>query len=214
LWTFTGLVCSFNPCIRPEDMNFSDMAPRYVEGWMWDHFGEKTLALTIETTYNCYSFDRDGLWADNDNIRLFGERTLEAIAEYLGFSVPGRYLIETPARMKAGWEPYRGNDRSFLGAEAWKATHDGVKVTYQLGHLPAGRYALYRFVAGDCVEPDRYDLRDPKTGDWIDPGVHGWVYEGTVVQAHDGRFHYTRKAAAGELADAVLLIRCDTSDKQ
>ncbi|MBQ2148493.1 MAG: hypothetical protein II435_00935 [Bacteroidales bacterium] len=214
LWTFTGLVCSFNPCIRPEDMNFSDMAPRYVEGWMWDHFGEKTLALTIETTYNCYSFDRDGLWADNDNIRLFGERTLEAIAEYLGFSVPGRYLIETPARMKAGWEPYRGNDRSFLGAEAWKATHDGAKVTYQLGHLPAGRYALYRFVAGDCVEPDRYDLRDPKTGDWIDPGVHGWVYEGTVVQAHDGRFHYTRKAAAGELADAVLLIRCDTSDKQ
>ena len=195
-------------------MNFSDMAPRYVEGWIWDRFGENTIALTIETTYNCYSFDRDGLWADNDNIRAFGERTLQAIAEYLGRSVPGRYLVETPARMKTGWEPYRGDGRSFLGTEAWTATRDGARVTYQYDNLPAGRYALYRFVAGDCVEPERFDLRDPKTGDWIDPGVHGWVYEGTIVQAHDGRFHYTRKAAAGELADALLLIRCDTSDKQ
>ena len=35
-WAFTGLVSSFNPCIRPLDMNFSDIAPRYVEGWSWD----------------------------------------------------------------------------------------------------------------------------------------------------------------------------------
>lgn len=214
LWAYTGLVSSLNPCLRPLDMNFSDMAPRYVEGWIWDRFGENTIALTIETTYNCYSFDRDGLWADDDNIRAFGERTLQAIAEYLGRSVPGRYLVETPARMKTGWEPYRGDDRSFLGTEAWTATRDGARVTYQYDNLPAGRYALYRFVAGDCIEPEGYDLRDRETGEWIDPGVHGWVYEGTVVQEHDGRFRYTRKVAKGELADALLLIRCDTAGKQ
>ena len=210
LWTFTGLTCSFNPCIRPQDMNFSDMAPRYVEGWTWNRDGESTIALTIETTYNCYSFNRDGLWADNDNIRAFGERTLQAVAEYLGLSVPGRYLVETPTVPKAGWEPFRDDSKSFLGADAWRATRNGAKLTYQLDNLPAGRYALYRFVAGDCVEPKRFDLRDPATGEWIDPGVHGWVYQETVVQRKDGRFRYTWKApAAGGLADAILLIHCN-----
>ena len=212
LWAYTGLVSSLNPCIRPLDMNFSDMAPRYVEGWIWDRFGENTIALTIETTYNCYSFDRDGLWADNDNIRTFGKRTLQAIAEYLELSLPGRYLVETPDKMKAGWEPFCGDDRSFLGTEAWLATRDGARVTYQLDNLPSGRYALYRFVAGDCIEPEGYDLRDRATGEWIDPGVHGWVYQETVVQERDGRFHYTWKAAKGELADALLLINCDTEE--
>ena len=212
LWAYTGLVSSLNPCLRPLDMNFSDMAPRYVEGWIWDRFGENTIALTIETTYNCYSFDRDGLWADNDNIRTFGKRTLQAIAEYLELSLPGRYLVETPDKMKAGWEPFRGDDRSFLGTEAWLATRDGARVTYQLDNLPSGRYALYRFVAGDCIEPEGYDLRDRATGEWIDPGVHGWVYQETVVQERDGRFHYTWKAAKGELADALLLINCDTEE--
>ena len=210
LWTFTGLTCSFNPCIQPRDMNFSDMASRYVEGWTWNREGENTLALTIETTYNCYSFDRDGLWADNDNIRAFGQRTLQAVAEYLGLSVPGRYLVETPAATKPGWEPFRDDSKSFLGADAWRATRGGAKITYQFDNLPAGRYDLYRFVAGDCVEPRRYDLRDPETGEWIDPGVHGWVYQETVVQRKDGRFRYNWKAsAAGDLADAILLIRCD-----
>ena len=210
LWTFTGLVCCFNPCLRPEDMNFSNMASRYVEGWFWEHAAENTVALTIETTYNCYSFDRDGLWADNDNIRAFGERTMQAIAEYFGLSLPGRYVVETPARMKAGWEPFREDVRSFLGTEAWVATREGARVTYRMDNLPAGRYALYRFVPGDCIEPvGSYALKDPETGEWLDPGVHGWVYIETVEQASDGRFRYTWKAReAGDTADALLLVRC------
>lgn len=214
LWTFTGLVCSQNPCIRPLDMNFSDMASRYAEGWFWNHAGESTIALTIETTYSCYSFDRDGLWADNDNIRGFGKRTLQAAAEYLGLSLPGRYLVETPARMKEGWEPYRDDARSYLGEGAWKALREGASVTYRLDNLPAGRYAVYRFVAGECIEPkETFDLKDRETGEWIDPGVHGWVLQETVVQKKTGKFKYTWKASApGELADALLLVSCEPDE--
>ena len=213
LWTFTGLVCSFNPAIRPLDMNFSDMAPRYVEGWIWDRFSDNTVALTIETPYSCYSFNRDGLWADDGNLRAFGCRTMQAIAEYLGLSLPGRYLIETPGRMKADWVPFRDDTHSYLGTEAWRAVRPGAKVTYQMENLPAGRYALYRFVGGDCIEPVDYDLRDPQTGRWIDPGVHGWVYQGTVEQARNGRFRYTWRAAAeGDLADALLLVHLENDD--
>ena len=208
LWTYTGLVSSMNPCIQPLDMNFSGMASRYAEGWFWNHAGENTIALTIETTYSCYSFDRDGLWADNDNIYFFGKRTMQAIAEYLGLSVPGRYIVETPAKINGGWVPYRKNDRSFLGSDAWQAVREGAKVTYQLDDLPAGHYELYRYVAGDCIEPAKSDLRDPVTGEWTDPGVHGWVFQETVEQKKDGRFRYTYQAtAAGDLTDALLLIR-------
>ena len=212
LWAFTGLVCSFNPCIQPRDLNFSDMAPRYVEGWCWDHFGENTIALTIETTYSCYSFDRDGLWADNDNIRAFGKRTMQAVAEYLGLSLPGRYLIETPERMGSGWAPFPGEDRSFLGKDAWQAVRAGAVVNYTLANLPAGQYAVYRYVAGDCLEPkDHFDLKDPDTGEWLDPGVHGWTYAATVSQPRGGHFQYTYKAERpGDTADAILLIRTDS----
>ena len=212
LWTFTGLACSMNPCLRPQDMNFSNMASRYAEGWFWDHAGENTVALTIETTYSCYSFDREGLWADNDNIRYFGKRTMQAVAEYLGLSLPGRYLIETPDAMKEGWKPFRGDERSFLGTEAWEAEREGARVTYRMNHLPAGHYAVYRYVAGDCLEPvGSVSLKDRLTGEWIDPGVHGWVFQEEICQHRDGRFRYTRKASApGELADAILLVRIDT----
>ena len=71
---------------------------------------------------------------------------------------------------------------------------------------------MYRFVAGDCIEPKGYDLRDRATGEWLDPGTHGWVYLETVAQERDGRFRYTWKAAEGELADALLLVRCDRPD--
>ena len=210
-WTFTGLVCSFNPCIRPEDMNFSSMASRYVEGWFWNHARENTLALTIETPYSCYSFDRDGLWADNDNLREFGRRTMQAVAEYLGLSLPGRYLVETPDRMRAGWEPFPDETRSFLGTEGWQATREGARVTYRIENLPAGRYALYRFVPGQCIEPKTFELKHPETGAWLDPGTHGWEYVETVEQNRDGRFRYTWKAEAeGDMADALLLVRCES----
>lgn len=210
-WAFTGLVSSFNPCIRPLDMNFSDIAPRYVEGWSWERFGDRTIALTIETTYNCYSFDRDGLWADNDNIRDFGKRTLQAMAEYLGLSLPGRYVVETPARMAAGWEAFPDESRSYLGQNAWQATRSGAAVNYTLDQLPAGRYDIYRYVAGDCIEPEgQSDLRVPDSDRWTDPGIHGWVYEATVSQPRSGRFTYTYKAKeAGDTADALLVLRCD-----
>ena len=215
-WTFTGLVSCFNPCIQPLDMNFSNMASRYAEGWCWNHAADNTIALTIETPYTCYSFDRDGLWTDDDNLRAFGKRTLQAVAEYFGLSLPGRYVIETPARMKSGWEPFGDETRSFLGADAWEATRKGARAVYQMEDLPAGRYALYRFVPGNSIEPvGSFALKDPATGEWIDPGVHGWVYLDTVEQRNRGHFRYVYKAGdVGDTADALLLVRCESDNNQ
>ena len=116
--------------------------------------------------------------------------------------------------MDSGWEPVRGDAHSYLGSGAWQATRAGAQVTYSKADLPAGRYALYRYEPGNCIEPEgQYHLQDTLTGGWLNPGTHGWVYEGTVEQARNGSFRHTRKAAAaGEFADALLLIRCDAAD--
>ena len=208
-WTFAGLVCSQNPCIRPGEMQFSDGGSRYAEGWIWNRFADSTVALTIETPYNCYSFDRGGLWVDDDNLASFGVRTIQAVAEYLGLSLPGRYVLEgTPGD---GWVEYRGTDRSFIGDNAWEASCDGVRMNYSLDSLPAGRYELYRYVAGNCIEAlERDDLYNPHTRRWQDPGAHGWVLLETLSHPQDGPFSYTYTAScSGDLADALMLVSCE-----
>ena len=209
-WVFTGLTCSFNPYLKTTDMLFSAPAPRYAEGWCWDHAGEQTLAITIETPYCCYSNNMEGEWVTNDNLRYFGKRTLQAMAEYLGISLPGRYIIETPARMKSGWEP-AGEELAYMGDNGWIAAKAGAAVTYSAENIPAGTYDLYRFVPGSNISPESSSsLWDRQSRQYMETGVHGWVKEGTVVQKRDGRFKNTlQAAAAGEVADAILLLKAE-----
>jgi hypothetical protein len=206
-WAFTGLVCSQNPCIQPREMSFSFGGSRYPEGWIWNHFADSTMAITIETPYTCYSFDRS-LPVDDDNLRGFGKRTMQAVAEYLGLSLPGRYVIETPDEPGEDWLPYQADDFSFIGNDAWMALSDSAAIEYALDSIPAGRYKLYRFEAGTCIQPDedRTDLRLLRGG-YLNPGTHGWVLIDTISQENSGPFRYTwQSTAPGSLADALLLV--------
>ena len=202
-WALTGLASSFNPYIRPLDMAFSHVAPRYVEGWMWDRFADRTIAITLETPYNCFSNNTAGEWSSVENLAVFGRRVLQAMAEYMGISTPGRIMVETPAKMGSGWEKL-SDEVSFLGADGWRAVRSGAKVTYSLDNLEKGTYDVYRFVGGRNIAPEHgSEFRADE-----DPGVHGWVLLDTVEQKSDGRWrHVFRASAEGETADALLLIR-------
>ena len=206
-WTFTGLVCSQNPYINPREMSFSDGGVRYAEGWMWKHFADSTLAITIETPYTFYHYDRS-YQVDDDNLRSFGRRVLQSVAEYLGLSLTGRYVVETPSAPGEQWTPYHGDEHSFLGRDAWEALSDSSRMEYALDSLPAGRYKLYRFEAGDCIEATEDSHLRGKRGGWIDPGTHGWVLLDSFNQTEGGPFNYTWQATgAGVLADALLLVK-------
>lgn len=206
-WAFAGLVCSQNPCIAPREMRFSEALPRYPEGWFWQHAGDKTMALTVETPHFYYNLNSRGLWVDDDNLRFFGKRILQAMAEYLGMSIPGRIMVDTPSEIEEGWTEYRSPDRSFLGDCAWEALEAGAVVNYSLDSLKWGKYDVYRFVPGDCLETD--DNLRTRRG-WTDPGVHGWVYRETVLQEATGPFSYSFTAEeAGDLADALLIVRVE-----
>lgn len=202
-WVFAGLSCSFNPYMYPKEMLFSDVAPRYCEGWFWNNAGERTIALTLETPYTFYSFNKEGEWVNDSNLRYFGERLLDAVAEYFGLSTPGRILIENPDNPK-GWIPLSNQTTAFMGESGWSATSAKSKIIYRTDMVEAGEYELYRYIPGDNVEPPkgRNDFGD------IDPGEHGWVFECDFTQKRDGRFKYVYKAKEiGDIADAILLIK-------
>ena len=205
-WTFTGLVCSQNPYMRSREMRFSDGGVRYAEGWMWKHFADSTMAITLETPYFWYSLDRSKP-VDDDNLRSIGKRTLQAVAEYLGLSLPGRYIVETPEDPGEDWTAYHGDEHSFLGCDAWEAVCDSAKMVYALDSIPAGRYKIYRFEAGDCIEATGGSELRGVRGAWIDPGTHGWVLLESFTQDEPGPFSFCWHAGkAGDLADALLLV--------
>lgn len=203
LWALAGLTCSMNPYIKPTDMSFSNMADRYAEGWCWNHFGDKTVAVTLETPYNCFSSNQDGEWASTENLKAFGERVLQAIAEFLQVSTSERIIVETPDTLEAGWE-YSSDEYSHLGENGWIALKADAIVKYNLESLPKGEYTVYRYVSGRNIHPKKGSFFK----DAEDPGIHGWVEIGEHSQKATGRYKYIyRSTSKGDTADALLLVR-------
>lgn len=203
LWTLAGLTCSFNPYIRPTDMSFSSIAPRYAEGWCWNHFGDSTVAVTLETPYNCFSRNIAGEWTSVENLKAFGERFLQAMAEYLCVSTSKRIVVENPQKLPRGWE-YLGDDCSHIGECAFKAKKEGAEICYTYKNLPKGEYVVYKYVTGKNIHPERGSFF--RGGE--DPGIHGWVKVGEHSQKRDGTYKYIyRSTYEGDTADALLLVR-------
>lgn len=82
-----------NPYFKCGDLDFSDLAPRYLEGWLWERCGEDCLAITFETPYTYYSESPEGEWVSLENLSVFADHTLQAIGDYFHVSVPGRLLF-------------------------------------------------------------------------------------------------------------------------
>ena len=91
-----------NPYFKPDDLEFSDLAPRYVEGWLWKRCGEDCLAITFETPYTYYSENPDGEWVSLGNLSVFADHTVRAIGDFFHVSVSGRLLfpLENKRRSK------------------------------------------------------------------------------------------------------------------
>lgn len=84
------LTADGNPYLEYEDLSYSDLAPRYAEGWIWKLCGEDALAVTFETPYTHYG---SGEWVSPDNLAAFAGHSLRAIADYLHVSCEGRMLV-------------------------------------------------------------------------------------------------------------------------
>jgi hypothetical protein len=128
-------------------LSFSKMAPRYIEGYFWDNYKERTLALTHETPYSFYDKREDGIVVTIENLKWMGKKTLWAISDYLGIAKAGRVVVE-PTRA-SHCQKAEDLDHIYTGDRYYIAEKDGATVSYKHKDLPKGNYEVYRWIVGD-----------------------------------------------------------------
>ena len=191
------LTASLNDYIRPEDMQFSNLAVRYPEGWFWNLAGEKTLAVTFETSYTCYSKNLNGPWLDSLNLRDFGERLLFATAESMALSLPGRKIVLPPSKVSAKFEAVPVEELTYMGDVAWRAVKSNAVLKYSAEMLEAGDYDVYMYISAPNDETQC-------------KGERGWKLVGSHIQKQSGKFKYKYKISEkGGVAGALLLVKTE-----
>lgn len=193
LMLFACLTTHGNPYFNTGDLRFSNVSPKYVEGWCWDRFREKTLAVTFETPYTFYSGDPDGEWVSLENLRAMALHNVFAIGDFLGLPSGSRMVIPEPRngrRMTRQTDP----QHTYFGESYLKARKNGASVKYKHRRVPRGTYEVYRWDVGVNDGPDKT--------------LHnGWVKAGECVQPREGRFRYGLPVEAGQTADNILLLK-------
>lgn len=130
------------PYFTQADYSQSNLQSVFPEGWQWNNWGNKIMALTYETSYDQYS---DGTWVTNDNLFEIGNRTVYAIAEYLHLSQPKYYILDNKDAVVSGnWTSdsagvqFYGND--YLQANPGTGSDS---VTYKTETIESGIYDVY-----------------------------------------------------------------------
>lgn len=192
----SALTINYSSYYRPEDQLFSAVAPRYVEGWVWDRFAEKTIAITFETPYTYYNQDREGPWVSIENLKELSTSSLYSVCDLLDLDKKHRILIDpTEQKTPRRWEKSEENSSIYFGDSYLVAEKEGAKLKYSIDNLAKGKYTLYRWKVGPAEKVFPTD-------------INVWSKEAIVIQKRDGRFNYKIKATEpGEKADALLLVK-------
>ncbi len=139
---FANLNTSDNQYFTPKDYSYSNLRSYFPEGWLWNNYGEKVVALTYETPYDHYS---TGYWVTNDNLYEIGERTVYAIGEYLKLSHPKRIILDNnDAEITGNWFSDTAGVE-FFGEDYFISPpgNGQSKLKYSTGVIPRGYYDVY-----------------------------------------------------------------------
>jgi len=191
----SNLTVNDNPFYSSRDQSFSDMAPRYPEGWMWKRFGDRTVAITFETPYTYFRENKDGDWVSVDNLARMGKSSLYAISDYLDISTSNRLLVNPKITNKRRWEKSSGNSEVFFEDFFHKAKSKRAKVIFYAPDVKQGEYKIYSWSVGpaDKVSPD---------------GKNCWSEVAEVRQKRDGKLRLRLKAdSVGGVVDKFLLVK-------
>lgn len=191
----SNLTVNDNPFYSSKDQSFSDMAPRYPEGWMWNRFGDKTVAITFETPYTYFKENINGDWVSVENLSRMGMNSLYAISDYLDISTSNRLLVTPLIINKRKWEQSLSNNEVFFGEGYHKAKSKRAKVKIALPEMKKGEYKVYNWSVGPAAK--------------ISPeGTNCWKEITTVKQKRDGKFRWKVDAAVIDgIADKILLVK-------
>ncbi|MCB9248562.1 MAG: T9SS type A sorting domain-containing protein [Ignavibacteriales bacterium] len=146
-YQFGNLNISDNPYFVRSDFSESSLKAIYPEGWLWNNYGPKVMALTYETPYDNYfrSSSEPYIEVTNENLAEIGKRTVYAIAEYLEISNPQRYLLDNAsADIVGNYTNYDdfGNEfysKDFTALEQGDGNNYAV---FNTENLPSGSYQV------------------------------------------------------------------------
>ncbi len=200
LMYFSNLTINDNPYFRKDDLKFSNVSPRYVEGWFWDNCKEKTLAITFETPYTFYNNKPEGEWVSLENLREQAINNVYAIGDYLQIPTCDRVIVAEPSKGK-GFKKRKDTDHIYAGKTYLEAKKEGATVKYVLDELGAGEYDVYKWVVGKNAQVSA-------------DGENEWMKIGTHHQEKFGKFEYVYNASGvNDKADNLLLIIKDHEHK-
>ncbi|MDR2292374.1 MAG: hypothetical protein LBE11_02750 [Prevotellaceae bacterium] len=190
-----------NSYLSPDELSFSKMASRYPEGWIWNNFGDKTVAMTFETPYTY--FGASNIWLNTENLRDFGKSTLDAIAMYFGICTPDRIILDNEnANMQGKWEKVKSDKMLYFGENYLSSQKRGSKITYKHKKLPIGKYKIYKWNAGESGETPVANMNQ-------------WIFIDTYEQKKTSNFKYKFKPkSSNENFDAIMLIKTKDYDNQ
>ena len=193
LLLLSNLTINDNPYFRKDDLKFSKHASRYVEGWFYDNFHGKTVAITFETPYTFYNNKPDGEWVSLENLRSQAMNSVYAIGDYL--EIPSSERIIVKEKGGKGFKKAKDKNHVYFGNSYLVAKKNGATTKYTVKNLPAGNYDVYKWNAGatEKISPE---------------GINEWVKLGIHNQQADGKFTFTYFATGkGDVADNILLIK-------
>ncbi|MFI3327890.1 MAG: M14-type cytosolic carboxypeptidase [Rikenellaceae bacterium] len=195
LMHFAALTIDNNPYFEWKDICYSNLQPKYLEGWIWEKFEGHTIAQTFETPYTYYSSNPNGEWVDIYNLDTQGANTINAITDALDIGTSYRFMASEPKSTK-GFARRKNLNHLYFGSSFQMARKKGAEINYKIT-LPNGTYSIYRWSVGENAEK-------------ISKNTNSWVFHDTIENHEDGakECNITLNAAnRGERFDNLLLIR-------
>lgn len=195
----SNLTANDSPYYSSEDQSFSQVAPRYAEGWIWTKAKEKTLAITFETPYTYYRENPEIGWVSTENLSQLATSSLNAITDYLQLPLTTRLVLDNPKGVKKSrWKILESSDFVHFGNSHLIAQKEGSKLQFKTSKMPAGKYNVYIWRAGAASK-----ISEPGTNFWEFYGEKDNRKQGVMnVEILSGR--------KGEVVDAILLKKIET----
>lgn len=208
---FSNLNTSGNPYFTQADYSYSNLSSTFPEGWIWNNWGDKVVALTYETPYDFYS---TGKVVTNENLAYLGEHFMYSVSEYLQLSHPKRIILDNK-NVASFWTP-AATGTEFFG-DNYFTTNGSSQIgsaVFQTNIIQPGKYDVYAWWQSDAA--NAYDTKFVIEGNGKETSVEKsqkvdggeWNYLSTVNLFNSGAIKISvGDAANGQVvADAFRII--------
>jgi len=201
---FTNLNTSGNPYFTKYDYSYSTLRSYFPEGWLWNNWGDKVVALTYETPYDYYS---TGKVVTNENLAYLGERFMYSVSEYFQLSHP-KWIILDNKNIASFWNP-SSSGTEFFG-DNYFITNGSIQngpAVFQTDIIQPGKYDVYAWWQSD--PNNAYNTKFLIAGDGKETSVEKsqkvdggeWNYLSTVNLFNSGAI----KISVGDVANGQVV---------